>query len=143
MTPFTPEEDAAILRGGWDDRTLADMLFMSVTTLRDRRAELTCSPREAGAYWTSEEDALISAAREKRTRYKVVARQLGRTVSSVQRRERRIFGAGARRLAWTSEQDCRVIEAARRGVPYGQLAVELGRTHDSIASRSQRLRGIR
>jgi hypothetical protein len=94
---FTPEDDAAILRGGWDDRTLADMLFMSVTTLRDRRRELNRpSPNlpklpkyrhhKKRKRWTDEQDERLRQFRADGLLLLQVAKTMGRSVNSVRTR---------------------------------------------------------
>jgi len=45
MTVFTHREDEIILLDQCDDRTLADLLFMPVAMVRDRRRELTQPPK--------------------------------------------------------------------------------------------------
>jgi hypothetical protein len=103
VTLFTPEDDAAILRGGWDDRTLADMLFMSVTTLRARRDELTRPPYEIGTsrpsgprhsyiFWSPSQDRTLQRLAMDGLSYRQIANQMGRTWQSTSCRAQRLTG---------------------------------------------------
>jgi hypothetical protein len=88
---FSLDDDAAILRGGWDDRTLADMLFMSVTTLRDRRRELTRPPRQYEG-WSPSQDQWLRILRSKGLSSRQIAVKMVRTKDSVACRSGRLRG---------------------------------------------------
>lgn len=101
---FSPQDDAAILLGGWDDRTLADMLFMSVTTLRDRRRELTAppripctprppqsfKPREQYIYWSIQQDRLLGRLLSEGLTFRQIGERMGRNRLSTKSRAKKL-----------------------------------------------------
>jgi hypothetical protein len=92
---MTPDIDQAILRAGWDDRTLADMLLMPVGMLRQRRHELSTDvprPSKVGISWTPEQDAWLSKAYSNGMTFADIALHMGRTKNSVLSRSRRLRG---------------------------------------------------
>jgi hypothetical protein len=94
VVPLTAE-DAAILRAGWDDRTLADMLFMPVGMLRQRRQELSGKapmPSKVDVSWTPEQNEWLAQARANRMTFEDIAQNMGRTKNSVVSRSRRLRG---------------------------------------------------
>lgn len=101
---MTPDIDQAILRASWDDHTLADMLFMPVAMLRVGRRHLSKPvtppplPRKyrhalPSAPWEPDLDDWIMKAHDGGMCWREIAGKLGRTMTSVKSRARRIRGA--------------------------------------------------
>lgn len=86
---FTEAEDAMILREGWDDRTLADILFVAAHMIRNRRAYLRAGappaptprmrPRFSPRAWNTTDVRKAAFLRSQGLRWNEVGAKLGRS----------------------------------------------------------------
>jgi hypothetical protein len=87
-------------------------------------------------FWTKEEDAQLTAMFHARTKCRIAAQKLGRSLHAVEKR-RSILGLHyARSRAWTEEDDKRLKELRSLGSPIKSIAAKLDRTPESVTKRA-------
>lgn len=124
----------------WDSRKVEEYsLGVEPEWLKEKRKKDVLLPENKNAKWTKEEDNLLISYTKLGKKQKEIGEILGRSVSSIQHRIKRLKEKGKiyanYSIPWTKEEDKILISMDRKNKTDKEIAWELGREKLNVYSR--------